>query len=160
VNGSNTSGERTYVQGLSGPDVKVDISSISSLGSILVNNAEIIFTVANDDGDMSLDFPPIEDLVLSRLTTDDTFTGIDENAFGQAFFGGDYESDPDAANNVQGRYVLKISDYLQKIVDGEEPPFLYLRPLPKINTTRRSVLFGDSSVYKPKLELTFTRINQ
>ncbi len=160
INGTNLSQERTYVQGLSGPDVKVDISDILSLGPIIVNEAVIEFTVANDDGTMSGTYLPIEDLVLSRLNDDDVFTGIDDNLFGQAFFGGEYESLSTTDPIVQGHYELIISDYLQKIVDGDQPPVLYLRALPKINTTRRTVLFGNaSSLYKPKLELTFTRIN-
>jgi len=161
ITGINTSEERLYVQGLAGPDVKIDISDILNLGPILVNSAIVEFTVANDDGDQSGDYPPIEDVVLSRLDEENSFTSIDEFIFGQTFFGGEYESDPDPANDVRGRYELQISDYIQKVVDGDESPILYLRALPKINTTNRSVLFGNGvSAYKPKLELTFTRINQ
>ena len=160
VNGTNLSEERLFVQGFSGPDVRVDLSGIMNLGSILVNDAVVVFTAVNDDGDMSNIFPPIEDLVLSRLSDDDEFTGIDDNLFGQSFFGGEFESVPDPASDVLGTYNLIISDYIQKVVNGDESPILFLRALPKINTTRRTVLYGNgSSDFKPKLELTFTRIN-
>lgn len=161
LNGTNTDSDVAFVQGVAGPEVKVDISQISDLGSILVNSATIEFTAKNIDGMMSSEYPAVDDLIFAKLNEDNQFTGIDDNILGQAIFGGEFEEAMSNPNSVLGTYSLDISDYVQKIIDGQEDPILYLRTLPKISNTDRTVIFGHESMdYKPKLELTFTRINQ
>jgi len=153
--------ERLYVQGLTGPDVAIDLSSVQDLGPVLVNSAILEFTVADDDGDDRAEHPNLNQLVLAILSADDKFLGIDDFAFGSDFFGGDFDADLDIPNAVQGTYRIFLSDFIQKVIDGEEDPNIFLRALPKINSTHRTVLYGSGvNDYAPKLELTFTRINQ
>ena len=86
---------------------------------------------------------------------------IDDFAFGASFFGGEFDGDLDIPNAVQGTYSILLSDYIQKVVDGEEDPIIFLQAFSKIDNTRRSILYGSGSIdYAPELELTFTRINQ
>lgn len=158
---NNPDGERLYLQGMSGPDIRIDLSEIQSLGSVLINKAELVFTVADDDGADRVNFPPTGQLILARLNDDDKFLGIDDFNFGGSFFGGDFDEDLDIPNAVQGTYSVLLSDYIQKVVDGDEDSIVFLRALPKINTSKRAILYGSASnEYAPKLKLTYTRINQ
>ena len=153
--------ERLYIQGLSGPEIRLDLSGITDLGPMLVNSAFIDFTVADDDTDDRSKYRPLEQLVLTLLNDEDQFVGIDDFNFGSNFFGGDFDEDLDIPSATQGTYRLYLSDYIQKVVDGDEDPIVFLRALPKINSTQRSVLYGNGSAdFAPKLELTFTRIIQ
>lgn len=78
----------------------------------LINKAELIVPV--QEGYASKLFPAADQLILLRTRDEGDRVLIDDYMLGLDFFGGTY----DANNN---RYVFNVSQYFQKLIDGEYP---------------------------------------
>jgi len=160
LDGTDTSGEYLYLQGLAGANLEMDFSDVFKLGDILVNEAILTFYTVKNEDISPTDFSPIVQLI-PAVQNAGSLVGIDDVSEGVQVFGGTFAEDESIDPEVSGTYTLNISDYFQKIVDKDRDPVIFLRAFPKINNLARSVLYGPgASGFKPKLELTFTRINQ
>lgn len=154
--------ELLYLQGLNGPNIKLTFPHIEELGNIIVNSAFIEFTVADLLGDDLDVYPPPDQLILFVEDDELGFLAVDDIGQGLSLFdvfGGDFAVQENIAESIAGIYRLNISDYFQKVVDGERTNELFLQTFPKSYDPSRAILYGNGSAHRPQLKLTYTRIN-
>lgn len=148
-----------YLQGLHGPDLRITLPHITELGNILINSAVLSFTVAERAGDDLDNYSPPSQLLLTVFDEDlGYYLAIDDVGTGFDNFGGNFVEEADNPDDIAGTYRLNLSNYFQKIVDGTNSDELFLQVFPKNYDPARVMFFGNGAL-KPKLELTYTRIN-
>lgn len=150
--------ELWYIQGLEGPEIKLSFPNLADLGNILINSAFLELTAANLPEDDLTKFTPANQLIVTYIE-DGRFFTIDDVGQGASVFGGGFVDDEDITAGIAGTYRLNLSNYFQKIVDGTAPSEIFIEVSPKAYNPARSIIYGLDSVNKPKLELTYTRIN-
>ncbi len=161
IAGTSISDSLVYVQGMEGPNAKISFPYAESLDNIIVNNAELILTVAEPMVDTVL-YPLPSYLIATQLLDgigfvtlgDVTSSGVILNSFG-----GNYSNVME--NGIEyRRYRLNISKHFQEIIDGTaEYPDIYLSVFNKAELSNRVVLGGgNSSEYQAKLNLTYTKL--
>lgn len=149
-----------FLQGMAGPFIRVDIPYATQMKNIIVNKAELEFTVATTDEVQPELKPPLQQAIITKGITNDSLTIIDDVLLSlsrgslSTFGGGVVEE----SGGVK-RYRFNISAYFQKIVDGTEDPVLFISSLNRMENGARSVLYGAGhSVSPAKLLLSFTPI--
>ena len=159
-----------YVQGMAGLRLKLEFPTADLLNNIVVNQAELEFTVAS----LPNDFPtllPADQLILTELRGDSThvFTSDVLYSLGTSFsegfgrFGG-YPEEVTVNGIKVKRYRLSLSDVFQQIVDDDNSTdlkkrTLYLSVYPQNRSAQRSILYGPgSATYPAKLNLKYTRL--
>ncbi len=159
-----------YVQGTQGLRLKLEFPSADTFNNLIVNRAELEFTVATQPGDPT-SLLPADQIILTQLQGDTlkVFTNDVLYSLGTTLsegfsrFGGYPEN-----INVNGmslkRYRLSMSDVFQKMVDDDgslnlKNRTLYLSVYPQNRSARRAVFFGPgSTTYPAKLNLKYTRL--
>ena len=142
-----------YLQGLAGPNIKIDIPYAETLGNKIINKAELIFTVSSDEDEFRR--TPFQ-VVAATTDEDGTYVVIDDVIFAInrgsfSVFGGQLEE-----NNGSREYRFNISAIFQQMVDGANES-LYLRILPKQEQVTRMTFFGPKhSQYPAKLNVVYT----
>lgn len=151
-----------FAQSMEGLNIKLNIPHIQSFDNIIVNKAELIVSVANNQDDELYSLP--EQLVLLRKTDDGTLVFIEDAAVSltrtsgfRALFGGQPETD----DNSVTTYRMNLSGYLQDIIDGRfTDNDFYITTYPKPDTPSRVILGGAKhSQYPIRLELTYTKLD-
>ncbi len=175
LNDATMSDSLVFTQGMSGANVKIDFPSVDDLGDIVVNKAELEFTMAHIPGDDTINFNPIDRITLTYLNEDGNYFFIDDVNLAIAVgslssFGGIRESEDVNGVYVQ-KYRMNISNYFQDILDctdanGAIPNCLgnsavsnslYMQVYLKNQLANRGVLYGPGhSQYPAKLHLTYT----
>lgn len=150
-----------FAQAMSGTNIKVELPDIEQLGDIIVNKAELEFTVAILDEDDPVNYPPMQNLVAATIDETDNLTFLalpDVVASGN--FGGLLTDAIGPNGEMIQKYSMNISGYLQDILDDVEDPLIYLRAFPKQQQGSRVTIYGPGhSKYPMKLSLTYTKLN-
>ncbi|MCP3929732.1 MAG: DUF4270 domain-containing protein [Bacteroidetes bacterium] len=149
-----------FVQSMAGVNTKIEIPYISSLGDIIINNAELEFAAMTISGDDETLFAPLEQIILSTKEEEGNLVIIDDIKYsGSSFpdgFGGKVQEREDGGSWF---YTMNISYHLQDVVDGKENPILFLSAFPKPERASRVVLAGpDNPDYGIKLRITYTKL--
>lgn len=157
--------ESFAIAGQAGLMTEITFTNLSSLSDVVINEAQLTFFLQdvegldydefpaptftalyfrNDNGDLE----PIEDR--QRLGNPNSSNAI------RQFLGGDPREDDEG--NIF--YSPRFSVHMQRMVDGEVPPTIYLRVVPLDRDASRAVLHGPSSPDFPaRVRVTFTEIN-
>lgn len=165
-----------FCQGMSGTNVKIDFPYIHTLEDVIVNKADLEFTMAYIPGDDTVSYDPPVRVVLAYLSDDGNYYFIDDVSTAAATgdinaFGGSPTEVDDNGVFVQ-KYKMNISNYLQDIIDctnadGLETACLdntaidnslYMQIYLKNQYASRGVMYGAGhSQYPVKLNLIYTQ---
>ncbi len=147
-----------FMQGFSGPLVKLDFPNITDLGNVIINKAELEFFIADLDqvGD---NYSPNEQLIVleeveeNRVLVEDAAIAINTSSLDE--FGGTVRQE---SGNVQ-KYTMNISGHVQRIIDGTAQSEMFIQPFPKPVDFARTIIYGaNHSTYPIKLKLTYTQL--
>ena len=151
-----------FVQGMSGLNAKLEIQDFSTLQNVIINKAEIEFTIANDlpEDQTLFSSDPIQQLLLAtKNDSGDLERIIDVEAAIAggliSIFGGQPEED--FSEGVL-KYKMNITAYLQELVNGEhDTAEIYIYPAIRTERPERVVLFGPGhSEHPAKIYVTYT----
>ena len=154
-----------YVQAMSGPNIKVEIPDPTSLGEIIVNKAELVFTYAElpeDDPDF---YTPMQRSIIAIEDVDEgNFAFINDvilgSSTGNNWFGGVIEESITDEGELVSTYSFNISAHFQNMVDGSSDNAIFIRAFPKQERANRAILYGPKhSKYPAKFILTYTELN-
>lgn len=154
------SGEQSlYLQGLSGPDVSIDVSAIHDLDNILINHATLEFYLEEQGGRDTLLFPYADQLILQTQGESGLIDIEDVVIAGglsdRRFFGGIRQQD--ATKNVF-KYEMSITTHLINVFRGRQEDIIYLRIGNKLINPATTILYGPNHPEFPaKLKLTYTK---
>lgn len=149
-----------YIQGLSGTNAQLDFPYLSSLGNIIVNKAELIVTVADENN--LTEFPLGEQLLVLEqaggdlVLIEDVVVSLQRGGF--ELFGGTKSEMDDGTTFT--RYTMNLSGHFQRMIDGDSPASVYLSLFQKAERPNRLVIGGpNNSVYNMELKLTYTKLD-
>jgi len=151
-----------FVQGMSGLNAKLEIQDFSTLQNVIINKAEIEFTIANDlpEDQILFSSDPIQQLLLATKNADGELERIIDVEAAIAgglisIFGG--QAKEDSGEGVF-KYTMNITAYLQELVNGEhDTAEIYLYPAIRAERPQRVVLFGPGhSEHPAKIYVTYT----
>jgi len=149
-----------FIQGMSGPNIQIEIPNSQQLGNIIVNKAELEFTVATHPDDNEMIFPPTDRIIISRKDADEDFVVINDALLNFTAFGGRAEEVDDGNGNTLIKYRFNISSHFQNMVNGTFPDPIFLRIFGKQETASRVMLYGPGhSQFPAKLNLAYTILN-
>lgn len=145
-----------YLQGLDGLHTKVSFPFIGSLGQVVINRAELEFTLL-DTGTVEYPNPfqllaMVKDAGGNLVVTDDVASSIG-NTQSYLIFGGGLSVESD------GRLVYKmsLSEELQNMVEGNTPENAIYLSVPSALDPEQGKLYNEKGRYATKLFLTYTR---
>lgn len=163
--------DRLYLQGISGLRVKTVIPYANVPEQVVVNKAELRFTIEPLPGDFDA-LKPAAQLVLTRPATDGTLVLTPDVAYALSFdsplpglldFGG-YPKPEMVQDNPVEQYQMLLSAHFQNMIRDTSTVdlsrrTLYLSVYTQRSSAMRSALYGPSSgIYAPKLLLKYTRL--
>ena len=149
-----------FVQAMTGPNVKIEIPDIEDFENVIVNKAELEFTVADIDGDNLNDYPAIENLIAADIGADGQFVFLTDVLAGGVNFGGFVIDETGQQNEAIQVYRMNTSAQFQQIIEGNRDNVIYIRAFPKQEQANRVVIYGPGhSTYPMKLKLTYTKLN-
>jgi Domain of unknown function (DUF4270) len=179
INNPKKADSLVFLQSLGGSVTRLEIPNLKNLGNVLINKAEIEFTI-NDDADTKI-FPPLEQLLLlngsakisngnyvqTSLTTYG-FSGTNTRGVYDLLQGGygsqsfavptDFGGTVVTENGVR-KYKMNITQHLQRILNGSEGTQFYLVPYFQYTKPGRVVLYGPKhSKYRAKVNVFFTKV--
>ena len=161
-----------YLQSMQGLRVKLEFPTANKLDNLIVNKADLEFTVAkNVIGDLPSTLFPADQVVLTQIQGDSTFVFTSDVLYslgstlseGFTRFGGYPETD--VVNGVEyTHYHLSLSAVFQKMVDdaANDPKnrTVYLSIYPQNRSAQRLIIYGPKSpIYPLKLNLKYTRLD-
>lgn len=145
-----------FVQSMSGTNVQLEIPGIQDFDNVIINKAELIFTVAEIPGDDPDNYPPMFTIIAADLDEEEEFSFVEDILIGGANFGGVTIE----ADNGLTEYRMNLSAHLQEIINGNRASTLFLRAFPKQEQADRSVIYGPGhSTYPMRLDLTYTKLD-
>ncbi len=162
-----------FLQSMQGLRVKVEFPTANKLDNLIVNKADLEFTVASLPGDLPAPNPlfPAQQVVLTQEQGDSTFVFTSDVLYslgatlseGFGRFGGYPETEVVNGMNVT-RYHLSLSSVFQKMVDDKSVDVknrtVYLSIYPQNRTPQRLIVYGPKSpIYPMKLNLKYTRLD-
>lgn len=148
----------TFMQGMEGLFTKIEIPYISENKDLIVNKAELVLTLAELPGFDYDVYDPVGRIILSKLDEDGSLQIIADvsqasdldSAYGGTLVKG-VDGEPD-------KYKINISAHLQDMIEGVEPPVLYLTTHQRALNMGQSAIYGGShDKYPIKLNLHFTK---
>ena len=161
---NNAAGDSVhFIQGIAGYDLEVDFPYLPQQELVLVNLAILELHVCYMNGATSNPFGPPAQLEMytyedDRLVlVDDVVFALGSGIFGlETYFGGV----PLIDANQKTSYKFNLSAQVQKIIQGEASPTLYVRVRQRESNADQVVICGGSSGDNaPKLTVTYTRLN-
>lgn len=152
-----------FIQGMSGPNVAIDVPYLQDLGNIIVNKAELEFYVAELPEDNPDLYTPSTQLVVTFQEDGqgEEYFLADDVVLNPSAFGGILQEEEINGATLQ-KYTMNVASYLnRRILEGNVGTFrIFLRAFPKQETTNRVTLYGPSHAqYPAKLKLTYTNIS-
>lgn len=165
-----TNGDYIYAQGMAGLRFKVEFPTAASLDNIAVNKAELVLTIAKDVPNDNPLLYATSQLVAGNYATDSSFTFTPDVLYsigvtGSDGFGrfGGFPEKRIVNNQEVTQYRFTLTKQFQRIVDdtsgdkNKRTVWFFLSPGYRLAT--RAIMYGtNSSVYKPKLELKYTKV--
>ncbi|MEM9919709.1 MAG: DUF4270 family protein [Bacteroidota bacterium] len=157
-----------FIQGLAGPLAKLEFPHIQNLQNVIINKAELEFTLAvlpDDDIDL---FPPSPQLILVEQNDDDEYVLTEDvaksvtpqNRLDTEAFGGDLQSTTTSDGTTILQYKMNMAARLQDMIDGSVTTPIFVRSFTKPTNGSRVVLYGPGhSQFPLKLNLIYTNIN-
>ena len=159
-----------FVQGLSGLTTRMTIGGLESLGNAIINQAQLEVYCTFPDGDVPLNYPPIENLITQEPTDTalnnsldlnialDQTRGVHNSALFNILYGGALEKITDGPPAVY-RYNMKVTNQIKEIYLGEKENIIYFNPIGKANVPNRSVMFGPGHPeFAPRLRIYYTAL--
>ncbi len=145
-----------YIQGLDGLHTKVSFPTLSSLGRVVINRAELVFTLV-DTGTMQHPNPvqivaKVKDSGGNLLLIDDIASSI-VNTGTYLLFGGAIQLEDDGSFT----YRMTLSEELQAMVDGNRSESAIYLSVPFALDAERVELYNEKGSAPVKLFLTYTR---
>lgn len=148
-----------FIQAMAGSNVKIDFQDFDDFQNVIINKAELIFTVAELDEDDPENYPPTRALIGADIGTDGEFVFLSDLLLGPTSFGGIVTEVIGDEGEILQQYTMNISAHFQDIVDGNEDRSIYLRAFPKQEKSDRVIIYGPGhSKYPMKLKLTYTKL--
>ncbi|MFK8103848.1 MAG: DUF4270 family protein [Saprospiraceae bacterium] len=150
-----------FVQGLAGLNTELHFPTARNFSNIVVNKAELEFTVAELSIDDPVLYSPIEQIYALDRDEDGDLGTTEDLAFALrrgnlSLFGGSVKEEVVDGVTLK-TYRMNISGQFQEIIDGGADPLIVLRGFPKQESAARVVLFGPGhDKYPAKLKLTYT----
>jgi hypothetical protein len=157
-----------YVQGLSGLTTRLRINDLSSLGNIIINQAELEVYSTHPPGDDAHLFPPVQYLV-TQNKTDTSFVNSIDASIGLSRAAGDVSSplydllyggvieEVSAGPPPVYKYDVKVTSQVKDILQGKQKNIIYFNPFDKGNVPNRSVMIGPGHpTYAPRLRIYYT----
>jgi len=168
INNEGNGDSLLFMQGMAGLDSRISIPYAENLDNAIINQAQLVVTVATklmDDEDVFHD-DPIQQLLIVAKSADgelEFISDVDASILAQnipGVFGGDVKSVTKNGVSIR-QYKMNITDHFQDMVDGITPSNdIFITAVPKGQSANRSIIFGPGhSTYPVKLNITYT-INQ
>lgn len=146
-----------FAQGLNGVNFEVELLDLWAYQGVIINKAELVITLADlpENGEA---FPPFEQLILSTYDEDGNLTVIED--VGRATQVGELEQAFGGTLDDQtGTYVMSISSYFQRLLEGEVSNKLVIIAFPKAEIASRAAFYGARSPQGSiKVRIAFTRL--
>ncbi len=168
----NLSNQQALLEGQGGITAVVEVRDPESLRGKVINKAELSFYLDELPGYSYTDFPASSTVSLYFRNSNGVLQPIDDlTALGTSaglearriFVGGELETE---AESGRQRYRANLSVHLQRIINGDYDPTIYIRVDPAQQTTTaifgnqdtgRSILRGPANAEFPmRLQITFT----
>lgn len=155
---NNSADTLVYVQGANGVSAKLTFPTLPNLGRIVVNKAELVF---QSPFTAPTEFPSPLQLVAAEVE-DTTYVLVDD-LLSSLQRTGTYQVFGGARQTVSTNlvtYTMNVSQFLQRIVDGDvEGNALYIQAVTVLEPFRVALANQNSSAFKAKLYLTYTKID-
>jgi hypothetical protein len=161
-----TKNDRLFMQGMAGPNIKLEFPNIKTLGKAVINKAEIEFTVVNDDKSTLL--PAIDQAIartaqlgaIDDLFLDDAFrAGANGRNGNRLTIAGGYPRTEIVNGETLKKYYFNVSAHLQGILDGKRGNTIYIVPHYKEEKGSRVMLYGTTAPkYRAKLNVYYTKL--
>jgi hypothetical protein len=155
---NNPTDTLVYVQGANGVSAKVKFPFLPGLGKIVINKAELIFQspfAAVADFPTPLQLVAAEKVDTAYILIDDLLTSLQRTGTYQIFDGARQNVSTDLVS-----YKMNISQYLQRIADGEvTDSAMYIQAVTVLEPFRIALANQNSTAFKAKLSLTYTKID-
>lgn len=152
-----------FIQGLTGFRAKIELPDLSSLGDIIINKAEMEFTVEVLSGDDQTIYPLTEQLLLYSLNaddpsirtlTDDFLVGGNNLSNIRAWFGGNLQTDGGTGKQT---YTVSISSHLQDVLTGTRENVLYLETFDRAESIARAAFKNSGAkINAAQLKINYT----
>ena len=157
---NNSTDSLVYLQGMNGVGVRLAFPHLANLGAIIVNKAELVIQVAEEQDRNFL--APDQLFCLEKtssdgyLLIDDVTSSVNRNPSDPfRLFGGLIQYDDN-----QAYFAMNLSEYLQRIVDQEtEEAAVYIQTAAVTDTERMRIGNGQANSLQAKLFLTYTKID-
>ncbi|MTB52616.1 DUF4270 family protein [Lewinella sp. W8] len=163
--GPDQDNEQVLLSGQAGLMTEITFTDLSALEDVVINQAEISFTVEEVSGYSTEDRPIPTFVALYYRNEEGVITPIDDrvrlgNPFSsdiiRQFLGGEDLLDSDGDSFYRPRF----SVHMQRMVSGEVPPTIYMRVVPVDIDPSRVILGGPESSVKPAtVRVTFTELD-
>ncbi|MEL6357806.1 MAG: hypothetical protein AAFQ37_12840, partial [Bacteroidota bacterium] len=138
---------------------EVEITGYTDLAGKVINQAQLEIFLDSLDGFNYGQFAPAEFITLYYRDADGRLILIEDETISAPgtrvfFIGGELEEE-------DGRFVYRVnlSVHLQRIIDEEIPPVVYIRTIPTQTNPARAIMIGpDASEFPMRLKVAFTDI--
>ncbi|MCR9288345.1 MAG: DUF4270 domain-containing protein [Bacteroidetes bacterium] len=147
-----------FVQGMAGVTATLEFPYVESLGSILVNKAELELPIIQLEGDG--EFDPISQLALEEILEDGTTRPINDLNIAASLGSGNTFITAFGGVVVNGdRYYINMSNQFQEMLNGGVSNKIKILVLNRSAKASRTVIGGAShSEFPLKLNLSYTRL--
>ncbi|MDX2279328.1 MAG: DUF4270 family protein [Saprospiraceae bacterium] len=160
-----------YLQGMNGLRLKMVLPYIDKLENIVVNDADLILTTADVNGDLPiLSKNPADQLIMTYSVGDTSYFFTQDVNYsigltgtnGFDLFGG-YPVETTENGVTFNQYKLALSDRLQSMIDNNASTLndktIFISVYPQNRIAMRSILYGPKSTLFPaKIALKYTRL--
>lgn len=145
-----------FIQSMQGLAGEIEFPYITDLKGIIVNKAELEFTVAAIAGDDTITYPALEQLLpFSDNLANELLSDTQLNGLGS--FPGSLGGNLSEAEDGTMKYTFNISKYVQGAIDGVEDNVIYIYPYQRLLKANRVSIYGtDHPDYAPKLKIYYS----
>jgi len=161
-----------FLQSMQGLRVKLEFPTTNKLNDLIINKADLEFTVATVPGDDLSHLFPADQVTLRQEQGDSTLVYTSDVLYslgstlseGFTRFGG-YPETEIVNGATLTRYHLSLSSVFQKMVDDDssinlENRTLYLTIFPENRSPQRLIVYGPKSpIYPLKLNVKYTKLD-
>lgn len=174
LNDVNEGDEFLYCQNMAGVNAEINIPDINFLDNnnadtIIVNSAQLVLTVSEDDNVFETDiYPPSTRFLLSkdnddgdgRVLIDDIVTDDLSLASGLLLHDGTLKETTDDSGNAIKTVTFNITTYIQNLLkDDISSSKVTISPVGRSESPRRTVFYGlNHPDYPAKLRIAYTKI--